>query len=64
MRAAGTGSGVWPEGNEVRQRVQSQMIRETTGLEDLVTIGIRGRVEAKMPEFILFMSYLEVITDL
>ena len=43
MRAAGTGSGFWPEGNEVRQWVQSQMIRETIGLEDLVTIGMRGR---------------------
>lgn len=43
MRAAGTGSGLWPEGNEVRQWVQSQMIRETIGLEDLVTIGMRGR---------------------
>lgn len=53
-------------GNEVRQWVQSQMIRETTGLEDLVTIGIRrGRGGSeKMPEFILFVSYLEVITDL
>lgn len=39
----GTGSGVRPEGNEVRQWVQSQMTRETTTLEDPVTIGIRGR---------------------
>lgn len=39
----GTGSGVWPEGNEVRQWVESQITRETTGLGDLVPTGIRGR---------------------
>lgn len=44
MRAVGTVSGVWPEGNEMRQELQSQMTnKKQRDMRLSWFMGIRGR---------------------